>query len=89
MILIIIVGGGLGWIVHRARVQRDIVAAIERAGGSVNYDWEWTNGHYIDGKRAWWPKWLGDRIGIDYVCNVSRVVFSDCKLIRYSSMSRS
>jgi hypothetical protein len=44
MILIMIVGGGLGRIVHRARVQRDIVAAIDRAGGSVDYDWEWTDG---------------------------------------------
>jgi hypothetical protein len=79
MILLIILGGGLGWIVHRARAQRDIVAAIVQAGGSVDYDWEWTDGDYIPGKRASWPKWLGDRIGIDYVCNVSRVILLDIK----------
>ncbi len=40
MIVIGIVGGGLGWIIHRAQVQRDAVAAIGRAGGFVLYDWQ-------------------------------------------------
>jgi hypothetical protein len=34
--------GALGWVIHRAAVQRDAVAAIERARGTVMYDWEWT-----------------------------------------------
>jgi hypothetical protein len=29
----------LGWIVHRAQVQRDAVDAVRRAGGVVYYDW--------------------------------------------------
>jgi hypothetical protein len=49
------------------------VDAIQRAGGSVTYDWEWGNYNpYIlntNGKpRA--PKWLADRVGVDYVANV-------------------
>ena len=34
-------GVALGWVVHRARVQRDAVAAIERSIGRVFYDWQW------------------------------------------------
>ncbi len=39
MIFVLVFGGGLGWVVHRARVQRDAAAAIERTGGSVVYVW--------------------------------------------------
>jgi hypothetical protein len=28
MVLVLIIGGGLGWVIHRARVQREAVAAI-------------------------------------------------------------
>ena len=41
MILALLVGGGFGWTVHTvcaARIQREAVAAIERADGYVFYD---------------------------------------------------
>lgn len=41
MVLVLILGGGLGWFVHSVRVQREAVVAIERAGGNVIYDWDW------------------------------------------------
>jgi hypothetical protein len=40
MLLVLFFGGGLGWIIHRAKLQRDAVAAIRHAGGYVAYDWE-------------------------------------------------
>src|SRR5579863_3049030 len=39
MVLVLIIGGGLGWVVRRARIQRLAVAAIQDAGGGVTYDW--------------------------------------------------
>ncbi len=36
MVLVLVCGGWLGWVVHRARVQKDAVAAIERAGGGIS-----------------------------------------------------
>lgn len=30
----------LGWLVHRAQVQREAVRQIEAAGGTVQYDWQ-------------------------------------------------
>jgi hypothetical protein len=76
MVLILVFGSWLGWYVQRVHVQQDAVAAIKRAGGSVTYDWEWD--HYnpdisdaIGRPRA--PKWLADRVGVDYVASVVHV----------------
>ena len=54
MVLVLITGGGLGWVIHRARVQREAVAAILRAGGSVMYEHQLRP--RIRGK-PWWPSW--------------------------------
>jgi len=73
MFLILVFGCWLGWYVHRVQVQRDAVAAIKRAGGSVAYDWEWGRANSdimrTTGRpRA--PQWLADRVGIDWIANV-------------------
>ena len=64
-------GSVLGWIVSRAKVQRDAVAAIERAGGSVKYEWEWKDGRFNPSGKPWWPKWLMDHIGPDYFAHIA------------------
>jgi internalin A len=79
MILVLLLGAGLGWIVHiihKARLQRDAVAAIEREGGMALYDWEWKDGTFHRG-RPWWPRRLEKLIGIDYLSNVVYVSFDD------------
>ncbi len=43
VVVALVIGAGLGWMVRSARIQREAVRAIEKAGGSVDYDWEWTN----------------------------------------------
>jgi hypothetical protein len=63
MILVLIVAGGLGWVIQGAHVQRDAVAAIRRANGNVVYN--------LDPSRSpWWLRWLADRVGLDYVSHV-------------------
>jgi hypothetical protein len=78
IVLVLVIGGGLGWIVHRARTQRLAVAAIERAGGRVGYYWKWydptTNPPTSLAKP--WPKWLVDAVGIDYLADVVGVQLS-------------
>jgi hypothetical protein len=48
MIIVLGIAGGLGWVVHRAHVQRDAVAAITKlrrnTRGSVYYDWQYMVG---------------------------------------------
>jgi hypothetical protein len=65
IVFVLLVGGWLGWIVRGARVQRDAVAAILNAGGSVLYDSQWENGRFIPGGKPWASQWLVDRLGVD------------------------
>jgi hypothetical protein len=76
IVLVLMIAGGLGWMVHRARVQREAVAAIEAAGGMVWYDSEW-HGGFIPKAKPWWPRWLVDRVGVDYFDHVVRVAFTE------------
>jgi len=86
MLLVLVVGGVLGWIVHRARVQRDAVAAIEREGGKVYLDWEievfpsravgQAAYQLTPNGKSRWPKWLLDQLGVDYFANVKGVIFN-------------
>jgi hypothetical protein len=81
MLVVLVLGGWLGWFVRNARIQHDAVAAIQRAGGSVSYDIEWRNAgpspydkpwtpmRLLDGK-LWGTKWLIDQFGIDYFGSV-------------------
>jgi internalin A len=84
----------MGWMVHRARVQRDAVAAIQKIDGTVRYDWERKDGRSFPNGKPWEPRWLVDRIGIDYFGHVTQVrlvathQLSDAELIHISHLSR-
>ncbi|HEV3167589.1 MAG TPA: hypothetical protein VGZ22_26530 [Isosphaeraceae bacterium] len=69
MLVVLVVGGGLGWICYRARVQREAVAAIEAAGGEVMFDWHFEDGFLSAGTLSWRkkvggePGWLRRHLG--------------------------
>ena len=75
MVLVLLVGAGLGWTVRKARMQREAVAAVEKAGGFVTYDFG------LDASRTRIPRrprfigWLDRCIGRDYIYSVVEVVF--------------
>jgi len=74
MLLVLAVGGGLAWVVHRAHIQRDAVAAIEKAGGGVVYAFEWEDGHpATPGPIFRSLRWLVDACGVDYFSSVAAV----------------
>ena len=74
MVSILIVGGGLGWFIRRATIQRDAVRAISAAGGSVRYDFEQTATIFAPSKPPA-PKWLVDFMGVDFFASVTSVSF--------------
>lgn len=83
IVLVLVIGGSLGWIVHSARVQREAVAAIMEAGGEVLYDWDpgrasFQPGIPASGSRP--PGWLVRLIGVDYCDHVLQVALlqGDC-----------
>jgi internalin A len=73
IVVVLLIGGWLGWIVRSARIQREAVAAIEDAGGGVAYDWEWNNGKSIPRGKPWAPRRIVDLIGVDYFGHVTKV----------------
>jgi hypothetical protein len=85
MLLVLLLGGTLGWVVRRAQVQRDVVLAIQRAGASAGYEWEFKDGVLKKNGKPWWPKWLVDRFGVDYFGSVT--VVYNCKTAADAEMA--
>ncbi len=69
MIIVLGIGGVLGWVAERAHVQRDAVAAIttprRNTRGSVYYDWQFVDGKFDPAAKPRGPKWLRDALGPD------------------------
>jgi hypothetical protein len=76
MVLVLVVGGGLGWFIHRATVQRDAVKAIVAAGGNVKYDFQQNAGSLNPSGTAPGPKWLVDLLGVDFFADVTSVTIA-------------
>jgi len=74
MLVVLLLGGGLGWLAYRARVQRQAVAAIEAAGGKVIYRWLFGGGKDSSPTRSVRWKWLVDAVGPDYLGTVVAVI---------------
>ncbi len=81
IVLVLVVGAGLGLIVHRVKVQREAVAAIEAVGGNVTYSWDWDYSKeetYVRGYDSFhrgWIEWVGPKLGWDYVGHPVEVWF--------------
>ena len=70
MVVVLILGGWLGWIVHRARVLREVVAAVERSGGFVILDTDLGASPPAKRPPPWAPRWVVDRLGAEYFYTV-------------------
>jgi Leucine Rich repeat len=71
IVLVLVLGSVLGWIVNRAKVQHDAVAAIERTGGSVTYQWEWKDEGPNSSEKPKWPIWVLDHVGPNYLAHIA------------------
>ena len=76
ILVVLTVGGGLGWVVNQARIQRDAVTAIQKAGGVCLYDWDFRKGAPNPNGTPMAPRWLVDRLGVDYFGHVVSVWFA-------------
>jgi hypothetical protein len=73
MVLVLAVGGWLGWLLRGARIQRDAVAALRGAGGRVLYEWQLVDGRWKPNGVPWWPGWVVERVGVDVLGSVVHV----------------
>lgn len=70
ILIVLFIGGGLGWFEHRARVQRDAVAVLESVNAQIDYDLD-TYQEGVPINRC--VKWLVEVFGIDRVATVDEV----------------
>ena len=74
IVLVLVVGLWLGWLVRGARIQRDAVAAITKAGDAP-----------VQGGKPWAAGWFVEMLGVDYFGNVAAVIIpsaSDGELLQ-------
>ena len=73
IIVMLVFAVGLSWPAPRAHFQRDLVTSIRIAGGSVKYDWEWSDGKSVPGARPPAPERVVEVIGVDFFGQVKAV----------------
>jgi hypothetical protein len=89
LLLVLVIGLGLGWVIHRARKQREAVAAVKEFGCWVHYDYEFapgrvnvprgnnlwatTWGKLTPGRSPWAPAWLRRSLGDEYFQDIAHV----------------
>ncbi len=75
LVLVLVIGGCLGWISYNAAVQRDLVTALKDAGHTWAFNWERNDGKPNPSGKPWAPIWLLERIGHHYFGRVTYVQF--------------
>jgi hypothetical protein len=73
IVVVLVVGGWLGWIARTARIQREEVAAITRGGGMVEYDYGFTCDKLLLPEQPGALDRLFNAIGVDYFSNATVV----------------
>jgi len=80
MILILVVGGAMGWKARRVSIQRRAVAQIKAAGGGVAYDYQMLPyGEIQFGASPKTPRWVREVVGDELFQEVSVVSLGDIK----------
>ena len=83
MILVLIIGGVLGWKVRRASIQRRAIYEIKRVGGTVIYEHQvgpdlqlqYGPAGWIFKPHPWAPEWLQKAVGAEYFQEAVNVSF--------------
>ena len=73
IVIVFLIGGSLGWVTRSARIQREAVAAIRGAGGSITYESEMRTAGVTPAGIAWTRQWLRQFVGVDYFDRVDFV----------------
>jgi hypothetical protein len=85
MVLVLILGGGIGWDVNRVNARRPPVAVIrEKAkafgAGGVVFDYQDVNGELYPEATSWAPGWLTSILGEEFFHEVLRTYVNFSKL---------
>ena len=75
LLVICVLAIWMGAFIRNVKLQREAVAAIHRAGGSVHYDAVYDIGNGLQ-RTVWAPRWLTDSLGIDFCSSVDMVSYN-------------
>ena len=75
MLLVLLVGGGVGWKANRARTQRLAFDAVKTAGGAITYDYRYPLDR-TKPREPPGPRWLRKMLGNEHFQEVAEVVFT-------------
>src|SRR5262245_2160868 len=73
IVVVLVVGGWLGWIVRCATIQREAVLALQKGKAYVVYKGDHRKGPRFEDEKFWVLKRLEDSLGVDYFDHVSVV----------------
>jgi hypothetical protein len=75
MLAVLLVGGGLGWWIHRTLAQRRVIASIERIGGYFEYDFQYPHSKRLHTKASRPLSWLLKHDLVDFFHDVAGASF--------------
>jgi internalin A len=75
MVLVLILGGGIGWVVNRANARRRPVAVIREKAGAIGaayltFDYQYANGQFDRTATSRVPSWLRKALGDEFFHDV-------------------
>ena len=77
--LVAIIAVGMGWFVHRVRVQQEGIELIRQHRGMYYYDFEHEGATSPNVPHSWVPDWLIKNLGVDYFHHVTWARIEDPK----------
>ena len=70
IVLVLLIGGWLGWYVRSARIQRQAVLALQKGNAYVAYNGDRRRGPRFEDEKPRALKWLEGYLGVDYFDHV-------------------
>jgi hypothetical protein len=77
MVIVLVLGGGLRWVMNRRGGRREAVRALKDAGGSVLFDYEFAAEGFDPARKSWAPAGLRQIVGDEFFHEVTRVARLD------------
>jgi hypothetical protein len=66
LIVVLVLGGGVGWTVNRANRRRAAVDAVKKAKGALSFDYQYAGETARPGGTPWPPGWLLPLLPVEF-----------------------
>jgi Leucine-rich repeat (LRR) protein len=73
MLLVLVIGGGLGWTANRLQSRRRAVQAVRKVNGTIFFDYQFSSAELDANRKPPLPAWLVRLLGEEFFFDVTRV----------------